>query len=239
MVQSVLVSVSELFHRLGEYLSYLFVHVPRLATEAGLGSWQVAAVALLVGLALLLIGVRLGPLLSGVAGGAVGWFVATRYPALGAAWGLPAGAAVWVLTLVAGLACAFAPVLYPILLGALPGAAWGAGVPVMGKAWLGVVGGALVLGAVCFAARRIVLALTAAIPGVFLIDAAILVLALRFPALTAVTKRPTLFAALTAILLVAGTAAQVSTQPSGGHRPGELESTRKRGKRPQRTSDED
>jgi hypothetical protein len=207
------VSVSELSQRIGEYLSYLLVRVPQLAAETGLGAWPIAAVSLLVGVALLVGGVRLGPLLSGVAGATVGWVVASHHPGLAGL--IPAGAGVWLAASVAGLACAFVPVLYPILLGVLPGASWGLAFPVAGRAWLGAVCAALVAGALCFVARRVILALTAAIPGVALIDAALLVVAGRFHPLTAVTGRPMLLAIVSAVLLVAGTAVQVSIQPAG------------------------
>jgi hypothetical protein len=212
------VSVSELFHRWGEVLARLLVRIPQMAADAGLGAWPIAALALLAGVALLLIGVRLGPLLSGIAGALVGWVIATRFPSLGSSWGIPPATERWVVTAVAGLACAFAPPIYPFLLGVLPGAALGGTVPVAGHAWLGAAAGALVAGALCYAARRIIFAATAAIPGALLVDASLLVLAGHFRFLTTVTARPMLLAALTAVLIVAGTAAQVSSQgPAGRH----------------------
>ncbi len=218
MVQSSPVPVSELFHRPDQFLSSLVARIPQLATGAGLGSWQVAVVALVAGIALLLAGVRLGRVLSAIAGAALGWVMATRYPVFANLLGIPAGTAAWVVAATAGFGCAFAPALYPILMGALPGAAWGAGVglPFLGRRWFAMVGAAAVAALICFAARRLVLALTAACSGVVLIDAALLVLAVHFPVVRAVTGRPMLLALLTVVLLVAGTASQVSHEAPGG-----------------------
>ncbi len=227
-------AVSELFHRPDQFLSSLAARIPQLATAAGLGSWQVAVVALVAGIALLIAGVRLGRVLSALAGAALGWVMATRYPAFAVLLGIPPGTAAWVVAATAGFASAFAPGLYPILLGALPGAAWGAGLglPFLGRRWLAIVGAGAVAALICFAARRLVLALTAACSGVVLIDAALLVLAVQFPVVHAVTRRPMVLALLTAVLLVAGTASQLSYEAPGGRGLlGGAEAPGRRGKR--------
>ncbi len=186
----------------------VLAHVPDVATALGAGAWPLAVLVGVLGLTLLLAGVRLGRLLSALGGAAVGLLGGLPLAALAAAHGAPGWLPSWVAAAVLGAASYFAPEVYPVVLGLVPGALVGMRVPVGDKAWLGPVVGGLVLGVLGLLLRRVVLAATAACLGAILLCMATLALARQVPALAPLTQRPMLLAGVAAILAVAGTGFQ-------------------------------
>lgn len=191
--------------------------LPALAAGVGASSWPLAALGLLLGLALLVAGARLGRILAATGGALVGWLAAG---ALGgpeaAAPGFSPATVAWGAAGVLGVACALAPAVYPLVLGIVPGALLGFQVPLGGRPWVGAAAGAVVLALFGLLVRRIVLAATAAISGAALLGASLLALAARFPALGILSQRPLLLAGACAVLAVAGTAFQLETQTRAG-----------------------
>jgi hypothetical protein len=197
----------------------LAARVPEIALSLGARSWPLAALAALFGIALLVVGIRLGPLLTAAGGALVGWIAGSMLPALGAEWALPAALPGWVAAAVLGLTSAFAPAVYPIALGALPGALLGLSAPLGGHPWLGAGLVGLLLAGLALALRRVIIAATAAVPGAALLMASLIALSARFPALGVLARRPMLLLGIGALLAVAGTAFQVGTQRREAPRP--------------------
>ncbi len=189
--------------------------VPAAAAAVGSSSWPLAALAAVLGIALLVAGVRLGRLLSATGGGLVGWLAATALGPIGVG-SLPPSAAGWAAAAVLGLASGFAPELYPLALGVVPGAMIGLQVPLGGRPWVGAAVGGALCALVLVAVRRLVLAGTAAAIGAALVGASMLALSGHFPALAAVAQRPLLLVGVCAVLAVAGTAYQIDGQARTG-----------------------
>jgi hypothetical protein len=193
--------------------------LPGWAEGIGAHAWPLAAVAALLAIALLVAGTRLGRVIPAAGAAAIGWIAFGQVSGAVSEWGLPAWAPQWGAAIVLGLAAGFAPPVYPLALGMVPGALLGLRMPLAGRVWLGAAAGAVVLGGLAVLARRIVIAATAAAAGAVLLAGALLALAARFTALTALTRRPVLLTLVLAVLAVAGTAFQVGRQPRPAGRP--------------------
>ena len=185
--------------------------LPEVATALTHGAWPAAVVALGLGLALLLAGLRLGRILAAAGAAAVGWLAGSLlFPSFDL-WNLPPATPAWAAALVLGVMALGVPELYAALVGIIPGALLGVHVAVAGKAWLGGLAGAVVLALLALWLRRLVLAATAAGAGAVLVVAALLALSAGVPRLAALAHRPLVLAVLVGVLAVAGTAYQLGS----------------------------
>ncbi|HET9598802.1 MAG TPA: hypothetical protein VFP65_24730 [Anaeromyxobacteraceae bacterium] len=204
--------------------------LPEVAAALRGYGWPGIALALAVGLALLVAGARLGRLLAAVGAALVGFWVGGLLAPAVHGW-VPASLPAWVGAAALGASALMTPIVYPIVLGLAPGALLGMHVAVAGKAWLGGVAGGIVLALVLALLRRLVLAATAAVAGAALVAAGLLALAARWPALEPLARRPILLLGVAAVLAVAGTAFQLGAgveragrarggvDPQGGRKP--------------------
>ncbi len=192
--------------------------LPDLAELVGAGGWPVGVLAMAVGLALLAAGARLGRILTAAGGALVGFWV---FGLLGSAF--PA----WVPAVVPGLVGAgvlgfssfMSPIVYPVVLGLVPGVLLGMHVAVAGKAWLGGVAGGVVLALAGAVLRRVVVAATAAVAGAALVAGGLLSLAVKVPALDFFARRQVILLVVAAVLAVAGTAFQLGAGAERAGRP--------------------
>lgn len=185
--------------------------LPQVATSLTRGAWPAAVVALALGFALLVAGARLGRVLAAAGAAAVGWLAGSTFIPSFELWNLPPATPAWSAALVLGVVAIGAPEIYPVLVLGIPGALLGMQVAVAGKAWLGGLAGAVVLGLLALWLRRAVLAATAAGAGAVLAVAALLALTAGVPRLVALAHRPLVLAAVTGVLAVAGMAYQLGT----------------------------
>jgi hypothetical protein len=194
-------------------LERLAQRLPGWAESVGANAWPLALVAALLAVALLVAGTRLGRVIPAAGAATIGWFAVGQISGVTSEWGLPGWAPQSGVAVLLGLAAGFAPPVYPLALGMVPGALLGMRFPLAGRVWLGGAVGALLLGGLALAARRIVVAATAAVAGAVLLAGSLLALAVRFKVLTAITRRPVLLTLLLALVVVAGTAFQVGARP--------------------------
>jgi hypothetical protein len=193
----------------------LGARLPELAELLRAGSWPLALLAGVVGLALLVAGARAPRVVSAGGGAIIGWalggLIAPAVAGWAPAWAACAGAAG-----VLGTLSALAPEVYPIAFGFALGALLGARVHVGGSPWIGGAACGALVAVVAVVLRRTVVALTAAVVGAVLVAAALLAGSVRLPALAVLAQRPVLLAALTALLSVSGTAFQLGRSGRGG-----------------------
>jgi hypothetical protein len=202
----------------------LALRLPELASLLGVGSWPVALLVGLAGLALLLAGLRLGRFLAAGAGALLGYWLGALGAPLASAW-LPGWLPAWIGAALLGAGSFFEPEVYPAVLGLVPGALLGLRVPIAGKAWVGAVAGGAVLALAAVALRRVVLAATAAGGGAILLLAALLGVSRRSLSLGGLWQRPALVAGVVGVLTVAGAALQLwrgagRARGGGGQRAG-------------------
>lgn len=182
--------------------------VPAMGARLEPGSWPLATVVGLGGLALLFGGLRLRRLVAPFGGALLGWGLGALAAPATSGW-LPPAVPPWVGLAAVGVASAIGPDVYPVALGLAAGAIVGREVPVADRAWLGALGGAVILGLVALALRRVVLAATAAITGAAALAAVAVALSGRVEVLGMLTRRPVALAGAAAVLAVAGTAFQL------------------------------
>jgi hypothetical protein len=194
-------------------------HLPDLAALLRSGSWPAMLLAAALALALLVAGSRLGRVLSGAAAALIGFAVGGLLAPAAPAW-VPPALPAYVAGAVIGFCAFMAPIVYPIVLGLLPGALLGMGVGVAGRTWLGAVAGGAVLALLALWLRRLVLAATASVAGAALLAATAVALSDRVRWLATVTGRPILLLGAAALLAVAGTAFQLGTGMAGDARRG-------------------
>ena len=199
----------------------LAARLPQTATSLTRGSWPAAILALALGLALLVAGIRLGRVLTAAGAAAVGWLAGSLLVPSFQLWNLPPATPAWAAAITLGVLALGAPDLYPLVLGGIPGALLGMRVAVAGKAWVGALAGAVVLALLAVWLRRLVLAATGAVAGSVLVVAALIALSAGVPRLAALAHRPLVAAAVAGVLAIAGTAYQLGStrrvRPSWGH----------------------
>jgi hypothetical protein len=197
----------------------LAARLPELAALLRSGGWPALALALAGGLALLVAGARLGRILTAAGGVLMGFWAGGLLGPAVRGW-VPDAVLGWVGAGVIGLASFMSPIVYPIMLGLVPGVLLGVHVAVAGKAWLGGVAGGVVLALAGAALRRAVVAASAAVAGAALVAAGLLALAGKVPALDVLARRPVILLGVAAVLAVAGTAFQLGAgaERAGGPR---------------------
>ena len=156
-------------------LERLALRVPELAAIIAPGSWPLATVVALLGVVLLLGGLRLQRLVAPAGGAALGWVIGGMLAPLIPR--VPVGMLHWLGAALLGVGSLASPAVYPLAAGALPGALLGAQVAPPGRLWVGAAGGAVVMALLALVLRRLVIAASAALAGSALLSAALLALA--------------------------------------------------------------
>ena len=196
----------------------LAARLPELAALLRGGGWPGIALALAGGLALLVAGWRLGRTLSAAGGVLMGFWAGGLLGPAVRGW-VPDAVPGWVGAGVIGLASFMSPIVYPVVLGLVPGVLLGMHVAVAGKAWLGGVAGGVVLALAGAVLRRVVVAATAAVAGAALVAGGLLSLAGKVPALDVFVRRQVILLVVAAVLAVAGTAFQLGAGAERAGRP--------------------
>ncbi len=200
---------SSVARRLGEAVDAVgaVAHVMRAAGPA-------RGVAVLVaGVLLLTVAGRIPRVLAGVGGALVGALAAiAAQRALALGLGLSPTVAVPVSAVVLGGACAAFPPLYPVAVGALPGALLGVHVPVGGRAAFGAAAGGLAAGLVALVFGRGVSVLFASLAGGLCVALGAVALFARHVLAAELTARPFALLAVALVLGVAGAAFQLSQE---------------------------
>jgi hypothetical protein len=213
---------SRLLAGLGAQLEAVLAALGRGALVArALSPWIGAALAL-AGVAALAVGARWRRPIAGVGGAIVGALSGLALHPLVQAriGGLDRTTTIGLGAAVVGGAGLFAPVVFPLVAGALPGALLARHVPVAGSGLYGGAIGALVGGALALAFADTVAALVASSLGAVLLGGALLALLRARPMTAELTARPFLLLAWIAILAIAGAAFQRGRawQAGGGPR---------------------
>jgi hypothetical protein len=167
--------------------------------------------SVVAGMVLLSIVGRVPRVLAGAGGALVGVLAAlAAQGAIAFNLALSPSVAVPVAAVVVGGACAAFPPLYPVAVGALPGALLGVHVPLSGRAAFGAAAGALAGGLVALVFARAVSLLFASLAGGLCVALGAVAVLSKHPLAAELAARPFALLAVALVLGVAGTAFQLA-----------------------------
>jgi len=174
----------------------------------------VAGGAALAGLAALTVAGRAERALSGLGGAAAGALGAYTFrSALSLHLGLSLPFTALALGALCGVLSAALPRLFPFVAAAVPAAAVGLSVPLLGRPWAGALAAALVAGALAAAFARGVSVVLASFGGGLLLAVGGLALLDGYGLAAAAASRPLVVVGFAVVLAVAGTALQLERRP--------------------------